>query len=87
MIVMLYLQGVEDVFEFVLLFVFSGLVLLEFALCFRADYRRDGARTRGEQGRGDGSASERTPLLGDQSSHPALTEETDDHKRVRSTTI
>ena len=72
----------EDVFEFTVFFVFFPLVLLEFLLCFRADYRRetltsDAWRTNG--------VSERTPLLATsrESSQTLLPSETNQNKRVR----
>ena len=72
----------EDVFEFTVFFVFFPLVLLEFLLCFRADYRRetltsDAWRTNG--------VSERTPLLAAsrESSQTLLPSETNQNKRVR----
>ena len=77
----MYFQDVEDVFEFTVFFVFFALVLLEFLLCFRADYRRD-ART-SDAWRTNG-VSERTPLLAAsrESSQTLVSSEANQTKRV-----
>ena len=79
---LLYFQGVEDVFEFTVFFVFFALVLLEFLFCFRADYRRD-ART-SDAWRING-VSERTPLLAAsrESSQTLVPSDASRTKRVR----